>query len=384
MKDFNTKWWLKLALVAFALFLAVHYWPSLEGFLGVLGAAFSPLVLGLCIAYPLNILMSFYERHFFPRSRNEALVRMRAGLCLMLAVVTLLAILALVFWLVLPQLGECFQMLLAEAPAAVEKVNAWLLERGLAVSDWIENIVAQQGYDLQTWLERIVTSAISFVAGAVASLVSSMTEIFLGIIFAMFILMGKRRLGRQFSLLMERYLNERWLARVRTVLDTLNDCFHRYIVGQCTEAVLLGGLCALGMTLLRLPHALMIGALIAFTALIPVVGAFIGGAVGAFLLLMESPAQALIFLIFLIVLQQLEGNLIYPHVVGTSIQLPGIWVLAAVTVGGGVGGVVGMLAGVPCAACLYRLLKNDVYAHMQERKQGTETRDAAESQRQKA
>ena len=104
MKDFNTKWWLKLALVAFALFLAVHYWPSLEGFLGVLGAAFSPLVLGLCIAYPLNILMSFYERHFFPRSRNEALVRMRAGLCLMLAVVTLLAILALVFWLVLPQL----------------------------------------------------------------------------------------------------------------------------------------------------------------------------------------------------------------------------------------------------------------------------------------
>lgn len=144
------------------------------------------------------------------------------------------------------------------------------------------------------------------------------------------------------------------------MLRVLNDCFHRFIVGQCTEAVILGALCTTGMMLLGLPYATMVGALIAFTALIPVVGAFIGGGVGAFVILMESPIQALIFLVFLVILQQVEGNLIYPRVVGTSIGLPGIWVLAVVTIGGGVFGIPGMLLGVPLAAAAYRLLREDI------------------------
>ena len=148
---------------------------------------------------------------------------------------------------------------------------------------------------------------------------------------------------------------------MRYVLGIADDCFHRFLVGQCTEAVVLGVLCALGMFALQLPYALMIGALTAFMALIPIVGALLSGAVGAFLILMVSPVQALIFLIFIVVLQQLEGDLIYPHVVGSSIQLPGIWVLAAVTVGGGAFGIAGMFVGVPLAAVAYRLLRNDVY-----------------------
>ena len=141
---------------------------------------------------------------------------------------------------------------------------------------------------------------------------------------------------------------------------TLNDCFHSYIVGQCTEAVILGLLCTFGMLIFRLPYATMIGALIAFTALIPIAGAYIGAFVGAFMIIMVSPFKALIFLIFIVILQQIEGNLIYPKVVGSSIGLPGIWVLAAVTVGGGIMGIMGMLLGVPLAACVYRLLREDV------------------------
>ena len=137
----------------------------------------------------------------------------------------------------------------------------------------------------------------------------------------------------------------------------LDDSFHKFIVGQCTEALILGGLCALGMFLLRLPYAAMIGAVISFTALIPVVGAFIGGGIGVFLILTESPTKALIFLIFLVILQQIEGNVIYPKVVGSSMGLPAIWVLAAVTIGAGVGGIFGMLIGVPLAGAIYRLLK---------------------------
>ena len=140
------------------------------------------------------------------------------------------------------------------------------------------------------------------------------------------------------------------------VISVLNDSFHKFIVGQFTEAVILGVLCAIGMLILQLPYAAMIGALIGFTALIPVVGAFLGGAVGVILILMESPVKALIFLIFLIVLQQIEGNLIYPRVVGTSIGLPSVWVLVVVLICGGVFGIGGILFGIPIAATIYKLI----------------------------
>ena len=159
---------------------------------------------------------------------------------------------------------------------------------------------------------------------------------------------------------MKRYMSTGLCANVHHVLSVLNECFHKYIVGQCTEALILGGLCTLGMLILQLPYATMTGAVIAFTALIPVAGAYIGAGVGAFMILTVSPVKAIIFLIFIVILQQLEGNLIYPRVVGSSMGLPGIWVLAAVTVGGGVMGIPGMLLCVPLAAAFYKLLREDV------------------------
>jgi len=200
--------------------------------------------------------------------------------------------------------------------------------------------------------EILITSVSSVFSGVVTALLSA--------IFAIYILAGKEKLADQFLRLGNRYLKPAWMGKVRYVVDTMNDCFHKYVVGQCIEAVILGGLCTVGMLILQLPYALMIGAVIAFTALIPVAGAYIGGAIGAFIILMESPVKALIFLIFLVVLQQLEGNIIYPRVVGSSLGLPAIWVLAAVTVGGGVMGIPGMLLGVPLAATVYRLIRNDV------------------------
>ena len=155
-------------------------------------------------------------------------------------------------------------------------------------------------------------------------------------------------------------MKKSWNKKIHYVLHTLNDCFHKYIVGQCTEAVILGALCTIGMLILQLPYATMIGAFIAFTALIPVAGAYIGAIVGAFMIFTESPFKAIVFLIFIIVLQQFEGNIIYPRVVGSSMGLPAMWVLAAVTVGGGVMGIPGMLLGVPLAAALYRFVREDV------------------------
>ena len=195
---------------------------------------------------------------------------------------------------------------------------------------------------------------------AVTSIFSVVANIVLGLIFALYLLLDKNRLVRQIKKVSGKYIPSKIHSKVSHVLEVVNDSFRRFIVGQCTEAVILGTLCTIGMMILKLPYAAMIGALIAFTALIPIVGAFIGAGVGAFLILMESPMKALIFLIFIIVLQQLEGNLIYPKVVGSSIGLPGIWVLAAVTVGGGVMGIWGMLIGVPVAAAVYRLVREAV------------------------
>jgi predicted PurR-regulated permease PerM len=200
----------------------------------------------------------------------------------------------------------------------------------------------------------------------VSTVLGGIVTAFLSLIFAIYILLDKEKLGRQGNKLAKKYLKQSWYEKLRYVLATLDDCFKKYIVGQCTEAVILGGLCAVGMMILGLPYATMIGALVAFTALIPVAGAFIGGGVGAFMILMVNPIQALVFIVFLVVLQQLEGNIIYPRVVGSSMGLPAIWVLAAVTVGGGVAGIFGMLLGVPVAAAVYRILRNDVNGKTEE------------------
>ena len=197
-----------------------------------------------------------------------------------------------------------------------------------------------------------VSAAVSVFSGAVTLL--------LALIFSIYLLLGKEKLGSQFHRLMLRYVKPGIYVKMRYVLSVLNDSFHKYIVDQCTEAVILGALCTAGMLVLNLPYATMTGAVIAFTALIPVAGAYIGAGIGAFMILTVSPVKAIIFLIFIVVLQQLEGNLIYPRVVGSSLGLPAIWVLTAVTLGGGLMGIPGMLLGVPLPAPLYRLVKEDV------------------------
>ena len=227
-----------------------------------------------------------------------------------------------------------------------------------------ENIIdLLESIDWQSRISQIV-SGVSDVVGVVFSAVSSVfsgiVTGLLAVIFSVYLLTGKERLKGQWDRVTARYLPQVWRDRLQYVLETLDDCFHKYIVGQCMEAVVLGVLCMIGMGILRLPYAPMVGALMAFTALIPVAGAWIGAGVGAFMILTVSPVQALVFLIFIVILQQLENNLIYPKVVGTSIGLPGIWVLAAVTVGGGLLGVGGMLLGVPITAAVYRIVGDDV------------------------
>ena len=364
MKKIEMKTILKVGAGIFLLYLAIHYWPVIARFGNLIFAAGAPLLIGCVIAYPLNILMSFYERHFFQKSRKVWVQKSRRGICVLLALITLVAIVAGVIALIVPQLVSCVMLLVEQIPDAITNLLVGLEEYDLLSADVVEQVKA---IDWQSRLGDIfktvfsgLSSAIDVVVTMVSSVVSGVTTGVLALIFAIYVLFGKEKLGSQWNRLMKRYVKETWCQRIAHVMHMANDSFHRFIVGQCTEAVILGVLCTIGMLILRLPYAPMIGAVMAFTALIPVVGAFVGGAVGVFLIMMESPLQAVIFLIFLVVLQQLENTLIYPKVVGASIGLPGIWVLTAVTIGGGVLGVFGMLLGVPAAATVYRLLRENV------------------------
>ncbi len=359
---------LKLGLTCFLVFLGIYYWANIAHLGSVLIAAASSLLLGCVVAYVLNILMSFYEKYYFVKSKYSFVQKSRRMVCMLLAMVTLVAVFVLIVRLILPELMACIELLFKEVPLAIEDLVAWIEKQ-----EYLENVFTQEfaesflGTDWKVKIEQMLTTLIEGVGGAaqiaisaVSSTIAFVMEFVIALIFAIYLLIGKERLAVQCKRVIRRFLSDTWENRVFHVISTVDSCFHRFIVGQCTEAVILGGLCAGGMLLLQLPYAVMVGALIGFTALIPVAGAYIGGAVGAFMIFTVSPMKAVIFLVYLVILQQLEGNLIYPKVVGTSIGLPGIWVLAAVTIGGAVMGIAGMLIGVPISAAAYQLLRQDV------------------------
>lgn len=359
---------LRFGVTIFLVYLAIYYWSSLAGFARVLFDAASSLIVGCVIAYVLNILMSFYEKYYFRKSSNAAVIKSRRIVCLLASMLTLVAVVALVIGLVVPELASCVRLLGAEVPQAVDGAMEWLEKSGILASVMSEEAAAS--FAAIDWQEKIGQMVQMFAQGvggvaqvavsAVSATISAVTRFVIGLIFAIYLLIGKETLSAQLKRVMNRYLKPSWNEKICYVVKVFDNCFHNFIVGQCIEAVLLGVLCIVGMTILRFPYAMMIGTLIGFTALIPIAGAYIGAGVGAFMIMTVSPVQAVGFLIFIVVLQQLEGNLIYPKVVGSSIGLPGVWVLAAVTVGGGILGIPGMLVGVPATAAIYQLIKQDL------------------------
>ena len=359
---------LRVGVSAFLVYLAIYYWSGVATLAGLLIQAAFPLVLGGVIAYVVNILMSFYERHLKLRSKHWQ--RWRRSACMILAFFTVLLAILLLIQLIIPQLISCFQVLIDALPGALNSLYTWL-EETFGISAWLESQSMAAPESVTDWnelLQRAISVLINGVGGAMGVLVSTATSLvggivtgFMCLIFAVYLLTGKERLASQFRRLMVRVMGEKRTGKVLDVLKVVDDSFHSYIVGQCLEAVILGGLCAIGMLLLRLPYALMIGALVGVTALIPIAGAYIGGVVGAVMVFSVAPVKAIVFVIFLILLQQVEGNLIYPRTVGASLGLPAIWVLAAVTIGGSVMGIVGMILFVPMTSAIYQLLRQYVH-----------------------
>jgi len=358
----------KIIVTAIVIFLIINYWNSFITFLGlVLGAAL-PLILGGIIAYIANILTKFYERYFFPKTKKKIFKNIKRPVCIFFTFLSIGLLLFLLINMILPELISCVQILLDGIIKTVTNLIIWVQNQeslDLLLKD--TNLLKLNNINLQDAISRGIDVLMAGVGGAMSSVVGIFSSVFgttitivVALIFSIYLLADKERLAKECNNFMDIYLGENIKNKTMYVLKNLDISFHNFIVGQCLEAVILGLLCIIGMWILRLPYASMIGCLVGFTALIPIVGAYIGAIVGAFMIFTVSPVQALIFLIFLIILQQLEGNIIYPKVVGNSIGLPGIWVLAAVTIGGGVLGIGGMLIGVPLAATIYKIVKKDM------------------------
>lgn len=359
---------LRVGLTVVVSYLCVAYWPFFMRTLGLIFSAAKPLFLGAAMAYVVNIPMNFFER-FLPGKGNERKAGLRRVVSLLLAVVSLLLVITLLFSMIIPELTNCLQLIIERLPGSLKSAYFWLdsrfhIDAYLAGSDYL---AALENINWPDLINKAVNFFMHGVGGAMDSIVSGVSSVvsatvtgLIAVVFAIYVLVGKERLGAQIRRMVHVYLGDHIWNRFHYVSSTVDACFHSFIVGQCVEAVILGSLCIIGMGIFRFPYAMMIGCLIGFTALIPIAGAYIGAFVGAFMIFTVSPIKSLLFLIFLVVLQQLEGNIIYPKVVGASIGLPGIFVLSAITIGGGMWGIGGMLIGVPIVASLYRLVKNNI------------------------
>ncbi len=322
-----------------------------------------PLILGFFIAFVLNLPMRFFEQYIFAKTKNKKLTALRRPLCILLSVLSIFAILTLLFSLVIPELVRAVDVVIKEIPVFIDNLQklavnyaeffpeAQQLLNSLEI-DWNET-----GLKLFDLLHQNVSSFVGGTLSVIGKIVGGIFNMIMAFIFAVYILLGKETLKGQITRICQAYLPNKAAKNILFVAQLSGRTFEKFVSGQCLEACILGTLCWLGMALLRLPYATMIGALVGFTALLPIVGAWIGAIVGVFMIGMISPLKALIFIVFLLLLQQIEGNIIYPRIVGSSVGLPALWVLAAITFGGSLWGITGMLFAVPVCSILYALLR---------------------------
>lgn len=329
-----------------------------------------PFVLGGVIAFILNVPMNFIQRHLFAPERVERhkiQKKIARPVSMLIVIFGVFGIVALVMFVLIPQLGDTFSNLGSSIQAFIPKVQEWaekLFHDNKEIMTWVNSLkfdwnkIMGAGID---FFKNGAGSVLDSTITAAKSIVSGITTFFIAFVFAVYILLQKEKLGIQAKKVLFAFVRKGRAEAAMEVLSLTYNTFSSFLTGQCLEAIILGSMFVVTMTLFKLPYALLVGIVIAFTALIPIFGAFIGCAVGAFLIFMVDPFKALIFVILFLILQQIEGNLIYPHVVGNSVGLPSIWVLAAVSIGGSLMGIVGMLIFIPIISVVYALFREIVY-----------------------
>lgn len=357
MKEKEMRKYLFIAGLAVTVCLIVQNFSIVITLAGLTLKALTPLLIGCIIAYIFNIILNFFEKRYFPKSKSKFITASKRSVCLILSFAIVIATIALILKVVIPEIVTAGKLFYSELPDLYNRTQDYAnkkLSEYPTVNKEINNIEIDR-----TAITKKLTESSFGIFGSVIAFISSVTStivnIIIGIIFAIYLLLRKDKLSSDIRRLQKAYLSEKTIRRMDRFFTTAHETFTNFFIGQFIEAILIGTLTFIGCSLLRLPYPAMTGTIIGVTALIPIVGALIGAALSAFIIFTVSPTKALVFIVFLIILQQIDNNIFYPKVVGTSVGLPGIWVLAAVTVGGSLFGIMGMVLGVPLVATFYKL-----------------------------
>ena len=365
-------------LIVFTVILLIALW-NYSLILDVLGQGVGivyPFLLGGAIAFVINVPMSFFEEKLFQNQmmKNKKVAqRLARPVSLIITLIVVVSVIGLVVFGVLPKLGDTFISIGKGIQSFMPKAQSWaeeIFHNNKEIKEWLDSLTLDWDKIINE-VVKFFTSGASSVLGSTfvvaRRIASGITTFVIAFVFACYILLQKEKLNIQIRKVMYAYMNEDLVKKVLDVCSLSYRTFSNFLTGQCLEAVILGTMFVICMGILQMPYAMLIGVLIAFTALIPIFGAFIGCVVGAFLILTVAPMKALVFVIMFLILQQIEGNLIYPRVVGSSVGLPSIWVLAAVSIGASLMGIVGMLVFIPIVSVLYALLRGDVYEHLEKK-----------------
>ncbi len=366
-----------LILFTILIFVGLYNYKILLAGLGLIGNVILPFAIGGAIAFVLNVPMNFIERKIFGKAKTEKkkwAKSLSRPLSFILALGFVIGIIAVVAFVVIPELGRTIMNLGKTLQEVIPKLQQWAIELFQDNPDLVAYITGLQ-FEWDAILGNVVNflkngagSVLGGTMEAAMSIISGVSTFFIAFVFACYILLQKERLSVQVRKLMYAFLPEDWTDIVVALGSVTYKTFSSFLTGQCVEAVILGTMFFIVMSIFKFPYAMLISVLIAFTALIPVFGAFIGCGVGAVLILLVDPMKCLLFVVMFLVLQQIEGNFIYPYVVGNSVGLPSMWVLAAVSVGGSLFGVVGMLVFIPIVSVIYTLLRGIVNRRLNEKK----------------
>ena len=364
-------------LIVFTALLVVALWKFdvVLDVLKTIGQIIFPFILGGAIVFVINVPMSFLEKKIFEnvQKENKAVRKLARPVSLLLTIVLVVGVIALVMIGVIPQLTKTMGSLMINITDFIPQIKIWIrvfFHDNREIMKLVDQVQFNPDQAIRWGISLLGNGAgnmMNTTVSAVGSVVSGLATFFIAFSFACYVLFQKEKLHVQVRKVLFAFLPKQKADAFLKVCSLTYRTFANFLTGQCLEAVILGCMFVVTLSILRMPYALLIGVLIAFTALIPIFGAFIGCAVGSFLIFMVSPKQAIIFIIVFLVLQQIEGNLIYPHVVGESVGLPSIWVLAAVTIGGNLMGIVGMLVFIPLLSVVYTIFRKVVYQRLKKR-----------------
>ena len=355
-----SKWLIGMVSVCILIYLGVQNIHVVANTLSWIVDLIWPLILGLFFALILNVPLSFFETRIWKKTERPILRKLRRPVSFLISLAVILAVIVGVVWLVIPELVNAITMISQSVMELIHDLST-MDETALAELpfgsmmqrvDWDELLSS-----LQVWLKNQGGTIMNTAFGTIGSIVGGVFNFFMAFIFATYVLFGKEKLKKQATRLIYAWFPEKFGSWVIHAASVANVNFRNFVSGQTLEAMILSSLCMIGMFILRLPYAPLIGALVGVTAFIPIIGAWVAAIIGAFMILTVDPIQAVIFVIFLLVLQQVEGNVIYPRVMGSRVNLPGIWILAAVTIAGGLAGPAGMLISVPISSTIYVLVR---------------------------